>query len=67
MFPLCFEVFLQWKRGPRVNIWSILGSSKNDPKSIAICLGTLINHFGIIKTPKNPKNTVNNLEKQKHA
>ena len=31
------------------------GSFKNDPKSIAICLGTLISHVGIIKTLKKPK------------
>ena len=33
----------------KIQFW---GSSKSDPKSIAICPGTLIKHLGIIKTPK---------------
>ena len=33
------------------------GSSKNDPKSIAICLGVKISHLGIIKNQKKRKCT----------
>ena len=30
------------------------GSSKNDPKKLGICQGTLISYFGIIETPSKP-------------
>ena len=47
------KVFLHEKQCDQVNIWAILGTvPKNDPKSIGICPGTLISHFGIIKTAK---------------
>ena len=33
-----------------------VGSSRNHPKSIAICPGVKISHFGIIQNPQNPNN-----------
>ena len=39
------------------------GSSKNDPKSIAIGPESLISHLGIIKTPKTLRNYIKNQEK----
>ena len=32
----------------------LFGSSRNRPKSLGMCPGTLISHFGIIKAPKIP-------------
>ena len=66
MFPNCFFVFLKYVcdnfgvHGSRF-CWFV-GSSTNDPKSIGICLGTLISNFGIIKTPTSPGNTIKILE-----
>ena len=41
----------------------ILESSKNDPKNVGICPGTLISHLGIIRTPKIQYNTIKKPEK----
>ena len=38
------------------------GSSRNDPKSIAICPEVKISHLGRIRTPKNHQNTLKNQE-----
>ena len=43
----------------------MFGRSKNIPKSIAIDQESLINHLGIIKSPRKTRNTLKNQEKQK--
>ena len=48
-----FEAILHEKRSEKRLIFGrCLKSFKNDPKSIGVCLGTLISHFGIIKPHK---------------
>ena len=42
------------------------GSSRNHPKSIAICPGTLIIRFGIIEPHSGPIKIFKNKEKYKH-
>ena len=53
IFLVFFEVSLHNKKVKLLIFGRILESSKNDPKSIGICPGTLISHFGIIENPKN--------------
>ena len=59
MFLYCFLYFLKYVgdkygvRGSRFN--RFVGRSRNHPKSIAICPGIKNIHFGIIKSPKSPK------------
>ena len=43
------------------------GSSKNDPKSIAICPGVKIDHFGIIRNPHNPQQYLNKPSQTKQS
>ena len=43
------------------------GSSKNDPKSIGICPGTLISHYGIIKAPKVRTNIIKKQRKNNNS
>ena len=51
-------------KGPlRVQKIENFGSSTNHLKSIAICPGTWISHFGIIKIPKYPNETLKNKRK----
>ena len=65
IFLRCFHIFscIFWSilvintggEGPlRVQNFEIFGSSQNGPLTIAIGPGTLISHFGIIKTPTMP-------------
>ena len=42
-------------------------SSKKHLKSLEICLGTLISHFGIIKNPEYSKQTSKNKENTKRS
>ena len=55
---ICFVPFLKYFRDKdRVHgskFGENSGSSPNDPKGIGICPGTLISHFGVIKTLKTP-------------
>ena len=44
----------------------ILGRSKNVPKSVAICPGVKISHFGIIETSKKPIIILTNQEQTKN-
>ena len=57
MHPDCyciFEMFFVMKKGVG-RFGDFFETSKNDPKSMGICPGALISHFGINKNHKNRK------------